>query len=106
MAEMGNSQQISIEINKVVKNGVILMTPDVSGLSDGNYQYQVKLVKQGLSGKSTSSQSGNFSVLNKVASIFSSSKINLEPEDQCQFSVNILKEDESLIKKTFDCALK
>ena len=94
---------ITIELEKKISGNMVMMTPVVSNLPEGHYRYQMNLVKEGKSGRSSNAQSGNFSVVGNADRKLSTTGISLAPEDICELTVSVAQGNDRVLEKRFQC---
>ncbi len=93
----------TIELDKVIVGNMVTITPVVSDLSEGEYLYQMGLIKKGRSGNSSSKQSGRFRVSADGVARLSTTRINLSPDDSCELTVTLMQADKPILEKRFHC---
>ncbi len=80
-----------IDTGATLRNGTLDVTPTVRGPAGAVLRYEVRTVRDGASGSSNSSQSGDVRLGSDGAARLASTSVNVSPRDRYSIHVKLLE---------------
>ena len=94
---------VTVELQQQWRNNQLTLKPVFTG-AEGQFNYLIRVTKQGASGSVTTQQAGQLS-LQGMPLTASSVTLNLSPEDHCKVVLELLQDGQSLLTRTFECVV-
>ena len=76
-----------------VRDGTLQVAPTVRGPAGAALRYEVKTVREGVAGRSNSSQSGNVRLGQDGSAKLATTSVSVTPQDRYRISVRVLERD-------------
>jgi hypothetical protein len=81
----------SLDPGASVKNGTLSVEPRLAGPAGAALRYEIRTTREGGSGRSTSSQSGNVRLPQSGSAKLATTSISVAPQDRYRISVKVLE---------------